>query len=223
MTDVAAEDRPMRSHARRNRERIIDAAREALVGSATDTSLNEIARRAGVGIGTLFRHFPSRDALLDELIRDHTTALCAEAMLLLESPDPAAALACWLRRLVSHVATYRGVSTSLLHRSPDGRTGLYRSGRVIDEVTRSLLVRAQRAGQVRDDLDVTALISLVSALSWLRESCRQEPAPDDTEHVDVILSVLADGLRAAPSDQPDARDRAGTADQGTISPPHPIG
>src|ERR1700740_386798 len=99
MVDQADDDRPMRSHARRNRERILDAARDALTGTGEDTSLNEIARRAGVGIGTLFRHFPHRDALLEALTQEQTTALCTAAHRLLDAPDPAAALAGWLRDL----------------------------------------------------------------------------------------------------------------------------
>src|ERR1700760_2969742 len=109
MVDLVTDDRPMRSHARRNRERIIDEARDALTGTDTgpaeEISLNEIARRAGVGIGTLFRHFPNRDALLEALTFDRTMDLCAEATRLIGAMEPAAALAKWTRCLVYHMAT----------------------------------------------------------------------------------------------------------------------
>ena len=186
MVDVVTDDeRPMRSHARRNRERIIDAARDALTGTGQDTSLNEIARRAGVGIGTLFRHFPNRDALLEALTYERTTALCADADRLSDTPDPAVALATWLRSLVAHMATYRGLSASLL-----AGTGMGSTYQAIDAAASSLLVRARQAGAVRADLDVPALISLASAVSWLLEQ-----SPEHTDRVDFVMSVLADGLR----------------------------
>jgi AcrR family transcriptional regulator len=83
---VATEDRPMRSHARRNRERIIDVARTALADPDEDISLNEVARRAGVGIGTLFRHFPNREALLEALLHDRSMALCSRARTATSTP-----------------------------------------------------------------------------------------------------------------------------------------
>lgn len=189
---VTDEDRPMRSHARRNRERIIIAAREALTGTGSDTSLNEIARRAGVGIGTLFRHFPNREALLEALTQDRTAALCAEAALLRDAPDPAAALANWLRSLIDHLATYRGLAASLLAgtRAADATVPLGNSYQAIGAAAAGLLARAQQAGEVRADLDVPALISLAGAVSWLLEQ-----NPERSDQVYFVLSVLADGLR----------------------------
>lgn len=193
---VPADDRPMRSHARRNRERIINAARDALTGTGCDTSLNEIARRAGVGIGTLFRHFPSRDALLEALTYDRTVALCTEAKRLQDTEEPAGALSIWLRELIDHIATYRGMSASLLLAgSRGGDSDLRTSYQAIDAAAAALLLRAQTAGDVRQDLDVAALISLVGAISWLLEQ-----NPEQAQRVDYVMTVLADGLRAAPKD-----------------------
>lgn len=195
MVEVATEDeRPMRSHARRNRERIIDAARDALTGTGQDTSLNEIARRAGVGIGTLFRHFPNRDALLEALTYERTAALCADATRLADAPEPAAALAAWLRDLVTHMASYRGLPASLL-----AGHGLGNSYQAIVTAAGALLVRAQQAGSVRRDLDVPALISLAGAVSWLLEQ-----GPEHADRAESVLTVLADGLR--PTDSPHSAD-----------------
>jgi AcrR family transcriptional regulator len=191
---VTDDDRPMRSHARRNRERIIDAARDALTGTGRDASLNEIARRAGVGIGTLFRHFPSREALLEALTSDRTAALCAEATRSLDAPEPAVALANWLRGLIRHMATYRGLPASLLAGTREGSYGLGNSYQAIDAAAAGLLLRAQQTGDVRGDLDVPALISLAGAISWLLEQ-----NPEQAERFDFVMSVLADGLRAAPA------------------------
>jgi AcrR family transcriptional regulator len=191
---VPVHDRPLRSHARRNRERIISAAHDALTGTSRDTSLNEIARRAGVGIGTLFRHFPNRDALLEALTAEATSTLCTAAKRLLVSDEPVAALVGWLRELVDHVATYRGLPASLLLAGTgDGECGLAGSYRAIDAAAGALLVRAQRTGQVRHDLDVPALICLVGAVAWLLEQ-----DPESTERIDHVMSVLVDGLLTAP-------------------------
>jgi AcrR family transcriptional regulator len=192
---LPADDRPMRSHARRNRERIIGAARDALTGTGCDTSLNEIARSAGVGIGTLFRHFPSRDALLEALTYDRTIALCTEAKRLQDTEEPAGALAIWLRDLIRHIATYRGLSASLLLAGSRGSdSDLRNSYQAIDAAVTALLQRAQSSGDVRHDLDTAALISMVGAISWLLEQ-----NPEQARQVDYVMSVLTDGLRAAPA------------------------
>ncbi len=191
---VPADDRPMRSHARRNRELIINAARDALTGTGSDTSLNEIARRAGVGIGTLFRHFPNREVLLEALTYDRTIALCTEAKRLDDTQPPAEALITWLRCLIDHIATYRGMSASLLLAGTrGGDSGLRDSYVAIDAAATALLLRAQQAGAVRVDMDTAALISLVGAVSWLRE---QES--ERSSRVEDVLMVLTDGLRARP-------------------------
>jgi AcrR family transcriptional regulator len=191
---VPADDRPMRSHARRNRERIINEARDALTGTGCDTSLNEIARRAGVGIGTLFRHFPSRDALLEALTYDGTVALCTEAKRLQDTEEPAAALAIWLRRLIDHVAAYRGMAASLLLAGTRGSdSGLRNSYEAIEAAAAALLLRAQSTGDVRHDLDVPSLVALIGAVSWL-----QEQNEGRTERVASVMAVLADGLLATP-------------------------
>jgi AcrR family transcriptional regulator len=185
MVDLVTDDRPMRSHARRNRERIIDAAREALTGTGQDVSLNEIARKAEVGIGTLFRHFPNRDALLEALTYERTMALCAEATRLIDAMEPAAALAKWTRCLAYHMATCRGLPAALV------TGGLGASYQALDQAAASLLVRAQKAGEVRIDLDVPTLISMASAASWLLEQ-----DPDRNDRADFMLAAIAEGLRA---------------------------
>ncbi|CAO5189585.1 putative TetR-family transcriptional regulator [Frankia sp. AiPs1] len=186
--------RPMRSHARRNRERILAVARDAFASGEGDISLNEVARRAGVGTGTLFRHFPNRDALLEALLHDRTEALCAEAERLLGAPEVAAATALfdWLTDLVDHVAAYHGVSAALLAAGEED-SALRSSCRAVDLAAESLLRRAQHAGDVRADVRPDELISLIGALSWVKEQ-----APDRDAHVRVLLAVMFDGLRASP-------------------------
>src|SRR3954452_2753784 len=94
---IATESRPMRADARRNVERLLAVAKETFAERGADAPLEEIARRAGVGIGTLYRHFPTREALLEALLRDSFEPLRAEADRLLTSPSPGDALDAWLR------------------------------------------------------------------------------------------------------------------------------
>src|SRR6476661_9984432 len=97
---------PMRADARRNRELLLEAALEAFTErGADDTSLEEIARRAGVGIGTLYRHFPGRTALLEAVYTDQVAALCRRAGELLATESPGAALAAWMREMAEFGAT----------------------------------------------------------------------------------------------------------------------
>jgi AcrR family transcriptional regulator len=115
----------MRSDARRNRERLLAAAMSAFTEyGADDTSLEEIARRAGVGIGTLYRHFPTRQSLLESVYRDQVEALCARARALREDPSPGAALTAWLRALVAFSLTKRTLISGLL-----GGAGLSGAGK----------------------------------------------------------------------------------------------
>src|ERR1700738_4378345 len=97
---AAPAERPMRADARRNEQRLLAAASAAFGEHGTNTSLDDIARRAGVGIGTLYRHFATREALAEAVYRDQIEALCAQADELLTWPSPAEALAIWLRAVV---------------------------------------------------------------------------------------------------------------------------
>jgi AcrR family transcriptional regulator len=106
--------RPMRADARRNYERLITTARIAFMENGTGASLDDIAKRAGVGSGTLYRHFPTRDALLHAVLRERIDGLLAHADELLAEPDPDAALGLWLRTYLSGAATPRGTSTVII-------------------------------------------------------------------------------------------------------------
>src|SRR5215467_9234162 len=108
-------DRGMRADARRNYEKLLTAAAEAFTESgADDVSLEEIARRAGVGIGTLYRHFPARQALLEAVYREQVEALRARADELLASGSPGEAFAAWLRALVAFSSTKRSLTSAMV-------------------------------------------------------------------------------------------------------------
>jgi len=184
-TDVLPE-RPKRADARRNEEKLIAAAREAFAEGGTAASLEDIARRAHVGIGTLYRHFPTRQALLEAVYIDEVEAICrsAEDFAGLEPWD---ALVGWLHRFVSFAATKRALFDELLpYIGPDAE--VFKSCSVAIRATGDgLLQRAQEAGVVRSDVNFMDVARLVGGIAVLRSA---EPA-----EIERILDLALDGLR----------------------------
>jgi AcrR family transcriptional regulator len=190
----AKESRPMRADAQRNYARLLDAASAAFVEhGADDVSLEEIARRAGVGIGTLYRHFPTRQALLEAVYRDQVESLNARAEQLREAESPGDALADWMRALVRFSSTKRSMTSALLATLGTDSALLSSCAQVICGAAESLLARAQQAGVVRPDADARDLIRLVHAVNIATEK-----APDPGQ-ADRMLALILDGLRPQPA------------------------
>ncbi|MEA2253840.1 MAG: hypothetical protein QOI62_15 [Solirubrobacteraceae bacterium] len=178
--------RPKRADARRNYEKVVAAARDAFADGGASTSLEEIARRAEVGIGTLYRHFPTRQALLEAVYVDEVEELCGSAADLAELP-PWDALVGWLRRFVGYLATKQALAQEMLNyvdRDADVfkscRAALYAAGG-------PLLERAQQAGVVRADTNLSEVIQMVGGIAKI--------PTDDPAQIDHILGVALDGLR----------------------------
>jgi AcrR family transcriptional regulator len=178
--------RPQRADALRNYEKLIAAARDAFAQDGASASLEEIARRAEVGIGTLYRHFPNRQTLLEAVYIDELQALCASAATLSELP-PWDALVAWLYRFVAYLATKRALAQELLNYLDSDaalfqscRAGLYAAGE-------PLLRRAQEAEAVRADTNLTEIIQMVGGIAKIPGL-----EPEQVEH---ILEVALDGLR----------------------------
>lgn len=181
-----------RADARRNYERVLCAAKDAFSEHGTDVSLDKIARSAGVGNATLYRHFPTRDALLKTVLREQQEGLKANAESLLTHPDPGAALDLWIRAFLEYVRAFRGLPDSVSRATRDPTSSLYASCHAILETAGVLLRNAQSAGSIRNDIDATELCAQTMAVAWAGEmtganSLRQER----------LLSILSDGLRAA--------------------------
>jgi AcrR family transcriptional regulator len=186
--------RGIRADARRNYERLLGAAAAAFAEhGADDVSLEEIARRAGVGIGTLYRHFPTRQALLEAVYRDQVEALRARADELLESLPPGAALAAWLRDLLEFGRTKRNLTSALLTTLSRDSELLSSCSAMMRGAATEVLGRAQDAGVARADADPTDLIRLVHAISLTTDW-----APGDHEQADRLLALVLDGLRSRP-------------------------
>ena len=185
--------RPMRADARRNYDLLLAAAGAAFAEHGVETSLEEIARRAGVGIGTLYRHFPTREALAEAVYRARIEALRAEAEELITALSPEEALAAWLRSLVSFGGTHRGLAEFLKAALRDEGSDLAWCKETMRAAGGALLIRAQQSGAVRPDLEVSDLLRLAHAISWAAES-------SDGARADRFLSLMLDGLRR--QDQP---------------------
>jgi AcrR family transcriptional regulator len=190
----AGEPRPMRADAQRNYERLLSAAAAAFTEhGADDVSLEEIARRAGVGIGTLYRHFPTRQALLEAVYREQVEAVRAAAEEQLQSDAPAEALAAWLRVLVDFSSTKHSLTTALLATMDKDSELLSSCSAVIRGAAEALLARAQEAGAVRADVDAKDLIRLVHAVNLAAQY-----GPADPGQRDRMLGFILDGLRPQP-------------------------
>jgi AcrR family transcriptional regulator len=180
----------MRADARRNYERLLTAALAAFSEDGADTtSLEEIARRAGVGIGTLYRHFPTRQALLEAVYRDQVEALRVRAAELMRADSPGAALADWLRALVTFGGTKRSLTTALLETLDKDSEVLSSSGPVLRESTTRLLERAQQAGAARTDISGSDVLRLTHGVGMAADW-----APGDPGQAERMLRLVIDGL-----------------------------
>jgi AcrR family transcriptional regulator len=188
--DAVLAQRPKRADARRNYEALVSAARDAFAEDGTNASLEDIARRAQVGIGTLYRHFPTRQHLLEAVYVDEVEAMCRSAADLGDLP-PWDALVEWLHRFVSYAATKRALAEAMLA-SVDQDAEVFRSSReAINTAGDALLGRAQAAGVVRPDTNFTDVGRMVAGIAGIRTA---EP-----EQIDRILDVALDGLRYRPA------------------------
>jgi AcrR family transcriptional regulator len=181
--------RPKRADARRNYDKVLAAAREAFAEGGESTALEEIARRAGVGIGTLYRHFPNRQALLEALYLNEVEAICRSAEEL-DGGDPWEALQSWFERLISYLATKRALAHELLDYL-DQDAALFQTCRAsLFAAGEPLLARAQAAGAVRSDVEFSDVMQLVGGIAKIPSS--------DPAQVEHILRIALDGLRYQP-------------------------
>jgi AcrR family transcriptional regulator len=181
--------RPKRADARRNYEKVLAAARVAFAEGGESTALEEIARRAGVGIGTLYRHFPNRQALLEALYLDEVEEVCRSATEL-DGSDPWEELSGWFERFIAYLATKRALSHELLNYL-DRDAALFQVCRAsLFAAGEPLLKRAQEAGVVRTDVEFPEIMQMVMGIAKV-------PAADprQTEH---MLRIALDGLRYHP-------------------------
>jgi AcrR family transcriptional regulator len=182
-------NRPKRADARRNYEKVLAAAREAFAEGGESTSLEEIARRAGVGIGTLYRHFPTRQALLEALYVDEVDELCRSAASV-DGGDPWEALSTWFERFIAYMATKRALAHELLEYM-DLDAPLFRTSKAsLFAAGEPLLTRAQDAGVVRPDATFSEVMHMAMGIAKIPVA--------DQDQIRHILRIALDGLRYNP-------------------------
>ncbi|MGC5038163.1 TetR/AcrR family transcriptional regulator [Streptomyces sp. DT190] len=178
----------MRADARKNRDHLLAVAGTAITEQGVDVSLRDIARRADVGLATLLRHFPTREALLDALLRTGFEELTARAAELETSGSPARALVTWLRDCVVWTTEYHGVTVLMAAAIEDTESALHASCVTLRAAGARLLTRAQAAGAARGDLDGADLFALVAMLAWLGDQPSLAPRADRL--FDVVASAI---------------------------------
>ncbi|MEU2679904.1 TetR/AcrR family transcriptional regulator [Streptomyces sp. NPDC007107] len=181
----------MRADARKNRDHLLAVAGTALSEQGVEVSLRDIARRADVGLATLLRHFPTREALLDALLRTSFDEMTARAAALETSDAPAEALVSWLRDCVAWTTEYRGVTVLMAAAIDDTESALHASCVALRAAGARLLARAQEAGTARTDVDGADVFALVAALAWLGDQPALAPRADHL--FDVVASALLTG------------------------------
>ena len=191
-TDVdASQIRPLRADARRNRDRVLEAARAAFGAEGSDVSLDEIARRAGVGPGTVYRHFATKEALFEAVVFDRIGELIQEARILSDDPDPGRAFSTFVERLGREGARKRDLVEALASDGVQLQLGGAPIVRALTEVLAELLRRAQLAGAVRTDISVDDVLVLLTGVAYA--ICHSRSGDARTHQ---LLAIMYDGLRA---------------------------
>lgn len=189
---TAKASRRPRTDSLRNRERLIGAARDVFAEGGPGASLEAVARRAGVGIGTLYRHFPTRDALFQAVYRHEVDELVALAEALSDDPDPSAALRRWVHANIGVVATKRGMLAALAP-TPDGTRMLFANSRAqLVGAVEALMRRAQSGGTLRTDLVAEDVLMALYGI------CYSSDGPDWQARVTRLVDVFIDGLAPRP-------------------------
>ncbi|MFI5606427.1 TetR/AcrR family transcriptional regulator [Amycolatopsis sp. NPDC051903] len=181
----------MRADARRNRDRLVAEARAAFLAHGTGASLEEVARRAGVGIGTLYRHFPCREDLLDAVFQGEVDALLTLGRELGTADDPFAALVTWLRAVLERHRAWQAIAAATGEDRPHATLAASRAP--VERAGKTLLGRAQRAGTARRAATVDDLMRLAGAIGRTADE-----SPEDPDLADRLLHLVVEGLRIRP-------------------------
>ncbi|MFC4912159.1 TetR/AcrR family transcriptional regulator [Actinomadura gamaensis] len=190
MAAEQASAKPLRADAARNRAKVLDAARGVFAELGTGASTEEVAKRAGVGIGTVFRHFPTKESLLEAVLGEILAGFAEEARARGDSPDPGGAFFDFFQLVVGEAATKNAVSAELADAGVDVHAGRDDVRAELRGALGVLLTRAQEAGSVRGDIGFGEVMALLAGTSRA------------TENLDVatrarVLDVVFDGLRAS--------------------------
>ena len=188
--------RKPRADAQRNRDRLLEAAKAAFAEAGPQASLDEIARRAGVGIGTLYRHFPTREAVVEAVYRREVQQLADAAPRLIESLPPAEALRAWMRLFIDYIAAKRVIAPALKSLVGGGSALYADSSARINEAMALLVERARASGDIRPSANSADLLRALIGFAYVNS------APDWEASARRLIDLLIDGLRSHHGEQP---------------------
>jgi AcrR family transcriptional regulator len=192
---VPGEARKPRADAQRNRDRLLEAAKAAFAEVGPEASLEEVARRADVGIGTLYRHFPTRDAIVEAVYRREVQQLADAAPRLIDALPPAEALRAWMRVFIDYIAAKKVIMPALKS-LVGGGTALYAdSSARINGAIALLVERARASGDIRPDADSADLLRALIGFAYVNS------APDWEASALRLIDLLIDGLRSQRGDK----------------------
>ncbi len=182
----------MRADAEKNRSQILSVARSLLAAPGPEPSMRDIARQAGVGLATLLRHFPSRDALFEGLVCTDLDALTRKGEELATAAGAQEALIPWLHDWVAFARSHRGVVALMAAAHDDPDSALYASCAAVHSASARLLVRAQAEGTARGDMTGDDLFALMTALGWAVDQ------PSFAPRADQLVRLITDAILAEP-------------------------
>jgi AcrR family transcriptional regulator len=187
-----AAPKPPRADAQRNRIRVLDAAREAFESEGLSVSVESIARRAGVGVGTVYRHFPTKEALFEAIVLTSLERFVELARSLADAEDPGAALYGYLERVFAESETSMAIKDALCETDFDAEQAAAATFHELELAVGHLLERAQQAGATRPDVTIEELFALLGSACRASSALRR-----DTSSCLILVNVICDGLRPA--------------------------
>lgn len=188
--------KPLRADARRNREALLATAREVFDAGGFDLRFDDFARLAGVGTGTLYRHFPTREALAAAVYHEEIATLCDRARQLLATLPAEEALAAFLRGMVSHQHAHQGLARTLTTLMATDSGALAEGSRALEQAVTDLVAAAVREGAVRDDVGAGAVMMALHGIGAARDRLGWRAEADD------VITLVLDGLRRSYSGDP---------------------
>lgn len=184
-------DRKPRADAQRNRERILDVAKQAFTQFGVNASLDDIAKEAGVGAGTLYRHFPSRDELLEAVYRSEVEKLAGAERKFAETLPPVEALRAWMLLFIEYIARKKIIAPALSAAARGSSKAVEASYAPIQQAVRALVKRAIKAGEIRKEVDPGDLLRALVGVAYL------ESIPEWQPSARRLVDILVAGSRAS--------------------------
>ncbi|GAA2526757.1 TetR/AcrR family transcriptional regulator [Winogradskya humida] len=185
--------KPLRADARRNRDALIAKAREVFAAGDFDLRFDDFAQLAGVGTGTLYRHFPTREALAEAVYREELTAMCDRTRELRAALPAYEALEAFLRGFVIHLHTHKGLARTLTTLMVTRSGALAEGGQALGQAITDLLTAAVEDGSIRDDVGIGAVMMTLQGI------CSAFDHPGSQVDADGAVTLLLDGLRRRPA------------------------